>query len=119
MMGYAERDPSADVDGHDACRKIAYRSHREAATDFPVIACAVANKDDQWYVSVGARSGKAKLQVRQAQIENAEIFTKEVIAGYTFSSNMRGSEVYRRHLAEVYTKRAVEEILAKNSEKGA
>ena len=23
MMGYAERDPSADVDGHDACRKIA------------------------------------------------------------------------------------------------
>ena len=100
-------------------RKIAYRSHREAATDFPVIACAVANKDDQWYVSVGARSGKAKLQVRQAQIENAEIFTKEVIAGYTFSSNMRGSEVYRRHLAEVYTKRAVEEILAKNSEKGA
>ena len=26
-------------------RKIAYRSHREAATDFPVIACAVANKD--------------------------------------------------------------------------
>lgn len=100
-------------------RKIAYRSHREAATDFPVIACAVANKDDQWYVSVGARSGKAKLQVRQVQIENAEIFTKEVIAGYTFSSNMRGSEVYRRHLAEVYTKRAVEEILAKNSEKGA
>ena len=100
-------------------RKIAYRSHREAATDFPVIACAVANKDDQWYVSVGARSGKAKLQVRQAQIENAETFTKEVIAGYTFSSNMRGSEVYRRHLAEVYTKRAVEEILAKNSEKGA
>ncbi len=100
-------------------RKIAYRSHREAATDFPVIACAVANKDDQWYVSVGARSGKAKLQVRQAQIENAETFTKKVIAGYTFSSNMRGSEVYRRHLAEVYTKRAVEEILAKNSEKGA
>ena len=44
-----------------------------------------------------ARSGKAKLQVRQAQIENAETFTKEVIAGYTFSSNMRGSEVYRRH----------------------
>ena len=84
-----------------------------------MIACAVANKDDQWYVSVGARSGKAKLQVRQAQIENAETFTKEVIAGYTFSFNMRGSEVYRRHLAEVYTKRAVEEILAKNSEKGA
>ena len=84
-----------------------------------MIACAVENQDDQWYVSVGARSGKAKLQVRQAQIENAETFTKEVIAGYTFSSNMRGSEVYRRHLAEVYTKRAVEEILAKNSEKGA
>ena len=26
MMGYAERDPSADVDGHDACRKIAILS---------------------------------------------------------------------------------------------
>lgn len=100
-------------------RKIAYRSHREAATDFPVIACAVAKKEDKWYVSVGARSGRAKLSVTEGQVENAAEFAKKVIADYTFSSNMRGSEAYRRHLAEVYTKRAVEAILAESNEKGA
>lgn len=100
-------------------REAAYQSHREAATDFPVIACAVARKEDMWYVSVGARPGKAKLVVRQKQVEDAGAFAKEVISEYTFSSNMRGSETYRRHLAEVYTKRAVENILAKSGEKGA
>lgn len=100
-------------------RKIAYQSHREAATDFPVIACAVAKKEDTWYVSVGARSGKAELSVRQQQVTDAGAFAKEMISEYTFSSNMRGSEAYRRHLAEVYTKRAVQKILAKSSEKGA
>lgn len=100
-------------------RKISYQSHREAATDFPVIACAAAKKEDMWYVSVGARSGKAELSVRQQNVTDADAFAKEVISEYRFSSNMRGSAEYRRHLAEVYTKRAVETIIAKNGQKGA
>ncbi|MFR5556797.1 MAG: hypothetical protein ACLTKE_08115 [Coprococcus sp.] len=53
----------------------------------------VANKDDQWYVSVGARSGKAKLQVRQAQIRKCrDIYQRGDCRIYIFF-NMRGSEV--------------------------
>ena len=99
-----DRDISVRIIIKKDGRKIDYQSHREAATD-SVIACAVAKKEDTWYVSVGARSGKAELSVRQQQVTDAGAFAKEIISEYTFSSNMRGSEAYRRHLAEVYTKR--------------
>lgn len=88
-------------------RKISYQSHREAATDFPVIACAVAKREEEWFVSIGARSGKAVLTVTKEKVNDAEAFAKKVVEGYQFSSNMRASDAYRRHLAEVYTKRAV------------
>lgn len=100
-------------------RKISYQSHREAATDFPVIACAVAKKADEWYVSIGARSGKAQLAVKKAEVTDAKEFAEQMVSGYTFSSNMRGSKEYRRHLANVYVRRAAEELLQKEREKGA
>lgn len=99
-------------------RQISYKSHREAATDFPVIACAVAKKGNEWFTSVGARSGKAKLVVKTEEAADAKAFAEEIVSEYTFSSNMRGSEEYRRHLAKVYVRRAIEELL-ENTQKGA
>lgn len=99
-------------------RRIAYRSHREAATDFPVIACAVAKKGNEWFASVGARSGKAKLIVKTEEVTDAEELAEKIVSEYTFSSNMRGSKEYRRHLAKVYVRRAIEALLG-DAQKGA
>ena len=38
-------------------RKAAYVTQRNTKTDFPVIACAVSRKGDDWWVSVGEESG--------------------------------------------------------------
>ena len=100
-------------------RKISYQSHREAATDFPVIACAVSRKGDDWFISVGARSGRAQLVTKNEDVKDAAQFAECVVSEYTFSSNMRGSGEYRRHLAEVYVKRAAEELLAQRTKEEA
>ncbi|MEF9916150.1 MAG: FAD binding domain-containing protein [Lachnospiraceae bacterium] len=112
-MGY-ERDILVRIVIPKDGRRMQYGSHREAATDFPVIACGVARKDDCWYISVGARPGRGKLVVREDQdleLDAAQL-AKEVAAGMSFESNMRGSAGYRKHLAEVYIRRGVEMILA-------
>lgn len=100
-------------------RRAAYQSHRESATDFPVIACGVSCLDGCWKISVGARSGRAKLYEtekapEELQSEEAvKLFAAEAAEQFRYSSNMRGSAAYRRHLAEVYIRRAIQEILRK------
>ena len=92
-------------------RSICYLAERIAKTDFPVIAAAAAVKENQVFISIGARPMKAAL----FQTELAE-YTEETIRGcakeaaqsMSYGSNMRGSETYRRHLAEVCVRRALE-----------
>lgn len=99
-------------------RKLKYCAHRETAADLPVIACAVAKKENQWYISIGARSGRGELVVREIKGLNetngmsAKDFAKEVAASYSYTSNMRGSAEYRKHLAAVYVRRLVEDLTA-------
>ena len=93
----------------DGCR-VKYLTERAAATDFPIIACAVSNVGKSWKVSVGARPMKAALVSEVTEIHNSEEaagFAKKMAEQYTFGTNMRGSKEYRKHLAETLIRRSV------------
>lgn len=94
-------------------RRAAYASQRNTETDFPVIACALAKKGDQWKVSVGARPKRAQSLIICGDM-SPEKLAEEAAGQFSYGSNLRGSEEYRRHLAEVYIRR-----LAKQLEKEA
>ena len=80
--------------------KIAYETIRRQATDFPVIAVAVAKWDEKYHVTVGARPAKAA-KVTVDCIDDAS----KVAAEFTYGSNLRGSAEYRQHVAGVLVKR--------------
>lgn len=86
-------------------RKATYMSQRQTATDFPIIACSAAKKNEKWYTAIGARPMKA-VQVCPQQGSIAEM-VEAAVSGVTFSSNMRGSGAYREALAKVLLKRAM------------
>ena len=80
--------------------KIAYETLRNEATDFPVLAVAVAKWDDQYHVTVGARPARAALVTEDALVDY-----KAVAGKFTYGSNHRGSAEYRQYLAAVLIKR--------------
>lgn len=91
-------------------RRAAYVTQRQTKTDFPLIACAVAKKDGQWYVSAGARperAGLAVLPVTEAPLPEQ---AAQAAAQFTYHSNMRASGEYRAHLAQVYFRRLMEQL---------
>ncbi|HIT88830.1 MAG TPA: FAD binding domain-containing protein [Candidatus Merdenecus merdavium] len=99
------------------CRKTSYMTQRNSATDFPIIACAVSLKEDQWFISVGARPTRAALVTvenklsSQSSKEEVSKFVDKVIEEFNFGSNMRASEEYRRQLAKVYVQRCILGVL--------
>ena len=97
-------------------RKAAYTSQRQSKTDFPVIACGVAEKDGSWYVSVGARPEKAALLVLPKTEEPLEVQAKAAAGQYVYHKNLRGSAEYRQHLAEVYVRRLMEVLMEAQKE---
>lgn len=92
-------------------RRAAYTSQRRSKTDFPLIACGVAKKGEAYYVSVGARPHRAKLAVvAEDGTKSREMLAKAAADQMDFHDNMRGSGEYRRHLAEVYVRRLMEQL---------
>ncbi len=96
-------------------RKVTYQSHRMTETDFGVLTCAVACKDGNYTVVLGATPHKAKIvdNVDLADPEDqadVDAFADAVIEQVRFSSNMRGSAEYRRAIAKVLIRRAVAEL---------
>lgn len=96
---------------------IIYSSMRNQKTDFPVIACAVAQVNDEYRVSVGARPSKAMIVRDENKIlaqgithESAKQFAQYVAKKTPTASNLRGSSAYRSHLIEVLTERALNEL---------
>lgn len=115
LAEFLERKPERDIlvrviiqkDG----RRGAYVSQRRSRTDFPVIACGVARKDDTFYVSVGARPQRARLETVKAEAgESFEQLAKRAVAEMGFYDNMRASGEYRKALAEVYVRRLMETL---------
>ena len=80
--------------------KIAYETVRNQATDFPVIAVAVAKWDEKYHVSIGARPAKAAVVTVDTLDDTSEIAEK-----FKYGSNLRGSAEYRQHVAGVLVKR--------------
>lgn len=115
IQEFAERKKDRDIlvrviikkDG----RRSAYASQRQSKTDFPLIACGVAKKDDQYYIAVGARPHKAKLTVVPAS-QGTDVHQLALTAAdqMEFQDNMRASGEYRKHLAEVYIRRLMEQL---------
>lgn len=101
-------------------RRAAYVTQRRSKTDFPLIACGVAKKDGEFYVSVGARPQRAKLVVvaddgvgssdGDGQNGSCSLLAKAAVEQMDFYDNMRGSGEYRKHLAEVYVRRLMEQL---------
>lgn len=98
-------------------QKVHYITHRLSETDFPVIACAVSMTEcdkNKFRVCVGARPQRAKLVLDEKGILNdgitensAKEFSKYTANCLTFSSNMRASAKFRKHLTNVLVRRAL------------
>lgn len=109
----------------------AYQSARNARTDFPTLAVAVSSIENTWYISVGARPGRAMLLTvqesglqelpgerqkdAQKTLSGEPKDTQEAFAAalgeyaagkIPVGSNMRGSAAYRSQLVKVLVKRA-------------
>lgn len=84
---------------------IGYETLRNEATDFPVLAAAVAKWDGSYHVSVGARPARAAL-VTAKTLEDC----KDLAAKFTYGSNFRASAEYRRYLAGVLIKRIYQKM---------
>lgn len=99
----------SDIISHIIIKKgpvrVAYRSFSNTATDLPVINVAVSKTDGMYTASVGARPAIARTVCGSSVDE----LTGQVKA-LPFGSNMRASAAYRRHLAEVLTKEAANEL---------
>lgn len=87
------RIPKADNHCH-------YESMRNTETDLPTLTVAMNKTPDEIRLAVGARPQIARLLTFDANTDAAKM-TGEVLAKLSFSSNLRGSEAYRRHLAGV------------------
>lgn len=127
MDGYP-RDILVRVIVRDHAYKARYQRVVRSATDFPVLNVCAAQWDEKWHIAIGARPTRAIL-VQGDEIGLPGYFTTEQldaackkIAELPMGGNMRGSEEYRRHLAEVLSRRAIlgalnidDEILAQQS----
>ena len=86
--------------------KVVYSSMRNQRTDFPVLACAVANVNGEYRASIGARPSRAIL-VCNEQSEGFAAFAAETVPT---EGNMRGSAAYRTHLIRVLVERSMTEL---------
>lgn len=98
----------------------AYRAQRNAATDFPVLNTCAALRDDRLTVTVGSRPLRAvpydfTVDPAVSADETASAAAEKIAGEAVFASNTRASEEYRRHLCRVLVRRAVTDVLARNS----
>lgn len=92
-------------------RRAAYASQRNSKTDFPLLACCVANLSDTWYISIGARPAKARvISIREDSFDTLSKMAREAAEAFNYGSNVRGSGEYRRQLAAVYVRRLMESL---------
>ena len=86
--------------------KVVYSSMRNQRTDFPVIACTVAQVGGEYRASIGARPARAML----IRSEKAAEFASFVAENVPTEGNLRGSAAYRTHLIKVLVERSLNEL---------
>lgn len=116
------RDVLVRIIVRDHAYKARYQRVVRQATDFPVLNVCAAQWNGEWRIAVGARPTRALL-IKGDEIGLPAYFTTEQLdaackklSELPMGSNMRGSEQYRRHLAEVLSRRAILEALNINDE---
>ncbi len=113
LADFLDRPSDGDILTHISVRKrpvkLAYLSQRNAATDFPVLTCAVSEIDGVRFACVGARPGRAR-RVECPAGMCAGDFAAHVQEALNFGSNLRASETYRRRIAGVLVRRGCEQI---------
>lgn len=94
--------------------RVAYRTMRNTATDFPVLTCAVCQKEDGVVCAIGARPTSAMLFRDEKNIlaegiteESANAFAADIAERAAFGSNMRASAAYRKKICRVLVRRAL------------
>lgn len=94
--------------------KCVYLSHRMTKTDFPVITVAVSKANNRYTCVIGATPHRAVIIDDSEQILSGELtaekidkFSQFVQENVRTASNIRGSVMYRKHLAKVLIKRAL------------
>ncbi|MBR5578687.1 MAG: FAD binding domain-containing protein [Lachnospiraceae bacterium] len=96
-------------------RKVVYETIRMTETDFGILNCAVALKDDTYTICLGAAPRRAKIvEVRSChnwdKQEEKEAWLENIVDQFVFGSNMRGTKEYRRAMAKVLITRAIEKM---------
>jgi len=98
-------------------RKVVYTAMRNQRTDFPVIACAVSQKEGRFCAAIGARPARAMLIRDEDGLldggvteENAQKFAAFAARKTPTGSNVRGSAAYRTHLIRVLVERSLMEM---------
>ena len=122
LAEFAEKERDNDILVRVIVKKTpgryAYLTYRNAKTDFPVLAVAVAQDARGARVVAGARPQKAilvpvkdiwkeKLEAGSCTEEEAGQIAREAAEQIPTGSNMRASAAYRSHLAKVLIKRGI------------
>lgn len=113
----ADRDIVVKLIVKKAPVKVAYQAIRRTRTDFPVLAVTVSELDGKWQAVISARPERAMVVADDKGLL-AEELTDEAIAEFgeyvaesvVYGSNMRGSAEYRKMIAPVLVKRAINSI---------
>jgi CO/xanthine dehydrogenase FAD-binding subunit len=103
-----------------------YLSQRNTRTDFPALTCCVSRDEEEVRCCIGASPNRAVcLRDEKGFLshgitgESARAFAAYIKDTVVTGSNMRGSSEYRKILAEVLTRRALEKIMMDEDEKDA
>ncbi len=103
-------------------RKVAYKSFRMTKTDIPVLTVAVSRTDQGWTTIIGARPARAMIADPSVFLKGKPLqteidqYAQAVREAVPTGSNMRGSAMYRKVLIEALVKRAVTDIVKRESE---
>ena len=104
-----DRDILARVIVRKTGRKAVYESFRNTETDIPVLTCAASSLEGGLRLVIGGRPMRA-LAVEGLSLSDPMETIAEKAQSLPFGSNMRASAQYRRHLAGVLAKRAVNRL---------
>lgn len=93
-------------------RQIVYYTHRNSATDLPVLTVLVSRTQNKWNFVIGARPGVARLLslelMSQPSDQELHLLAENIASQFTYETNLRGSKEYRKHLASVFIKRGIQ-----------
>ncbi|MDD3122388.1 MAG: FAD binding domain-containing protein [Candidatus Izemoplasmatales bacterium] len=96
-----------------------FKKVKITALDFAILNVAISKQDGKYSIVIGSRPGNAVFATdAMSLLNNSKTVTPELIEEVavacsnecSFSSNVRATKEYRKHLAYVYTKRGIKEV---------